>query len=472
MSRDGFRVESDSVVGDVRIPDDALYGPQTQTALDNFDVSDVRFGREFVRALGRVKRACADANVALGRLDEERGEAIRTAAGEVARGDHDDAFPLSVYQLGSGTNTNMNANEVIANRAAELLDAERGSRVVHPNDHVNMGQSSNDVIPTTIHVAALTAVEERLLPTLDALAETLDEKATEFDDVVKLGRTHLQDATPIRLGQEFSGYASQIAHGIDRVEAVRESLSELAIGGTAVGTGLNTLPEFPGEVVERLNEATGLQFREAPNHFEAQAARDAVVEASGALKTVAVSLMKIANDLRWLSCGPRAGFDEIDVPTVQPAGSSIMPGKMNPVVLEITCQAAAQVVGNDATITVGGQSGNFEINVMKPVMATNLLQSVRLLTETCTLLAEKCVSGIEANEDVCERYAESSLSLVTALAPHIGYDAASDVAEQALREERTIEQVALDRGVLTEAELDRVLDPRRMTDRGVPGPGE
>ena len=471
MSRDGFRVEEDSVVGEVRVPENALFGPQTQTALDNFAISDVRFGREFVRALGLVKRASADANVSLGRLDEAKGEAIRTAADEVARGEHDDEFPLTVFQLGSGTNTNMNANEVIANRAAELLDAERGSRVVHPNDHVNMGQSSNDVIPTTIHVAALTAVERDLLPTLDALAETLEERAAAFDDVVKVGRTHLQDATPIRLGQEFSGYASQVEHGVSRVENVRESLSELAIGGTAVGTGLNTHPDFPRAVVDRLSEATGVTFREADNHFEAQAAHDAIVEASGALKTVAVSLMKIANDLRWLSCGPRAGLNEIDLPTVQPAGSSIMPGKMNPVIPEIVCQVAAQVIGNDATITVGGQSGNFEITVMKPVMATSLLQSLRLLTEGGTLLAEECVAGIEADEAVCEGYAEASLSLVTALATHVGYDAASDIAAQALAEERTIKQVAADRGVLPADELDRVLDPERMTERGVPGGG-
>ena len=470
MSQNEFRIEEDSVVGRVRVPDERLYGAQTQVALKNFTVSDIEFPREFIRALGQVKRASAEVNVALGRLDEERGEAIETAAAEVARGDHDEEFPLPIFQLGSGTNTNMNANEVIANRAADLLDAERGSRVVHPNDHVNMGQSSNDVIPTTIHVAALTAVDDRLLPTLGALAGVLDERADEFDDVVKTGRTHLQDATPIRLGQEFSGYASQVTHGVERVEGVRDSLSELAIGGTAVGTGLNTHPDFPDAVVDNLNEATGIEFREAENHFEAQAGRDAVVEASGALKTVAVSLRKIANDLRWLSCGPRTGFDEIDLPTVQPAGSSIMPGKMNPVVPEAVCQVAAQVVGNDATITVGGQSGNFEINVMKPVMANNLLQSIRLLTEGCTLLAEKCVSGIEAKEAVCERNAEMSLSLVTALAPHVGYDEASDIAEAALAEERTIKQVALDRDVLPEAELDRILDPMGMTERGVPGP--
>lgn len=470
MPQDEFRVEEDSVVGRVRVPDERLYGAQTQVALENFTVSDIEFPREFIRALGQVKRASAETNVALGRIDEERGEAIETAAAEVASGDHDEEFPLTIFQLGSGTNTNMNANEVIANRAADLLDADRGSRVVHPNDHVNMGQSSNDVIPTTIHVAALTAVEDRLLPTLGALAETLDERADEFDDVVKTGRTHLQDATPIRLGQEFSGYASQIMHGIERIEGVRDSLSELAIGGTAVGTGLNTHPDFPEAVVDNLSEATGIEFREAANHFEAQAGRDAVVEASGALKTVAVSLMKIANDLRWLSCGPRTGFDEVDLPTVQPAGSSIMPGKMNPVVPEAVCQVAAQVIGNDATITVGGQSGNFEINVMKPVMASNLLQSIKLLTEGCTLLAEKCVSGIEANEAVCERNSELSLSLVTALAPHVGYDEASDIAKAALVEERTIKQVALDRGVLPKAELDRILDPMRMTERGVPGP--
>lgn len=472
MSRDGFRTEEDSVVGRVQVPDDALYGAQTQTALENFQISDVGFDRTFLCALGVIKTACVEANATLEKIDEERGAAIAQAAREVADGEHDEEFPLSVFQLGSGTNTNMNANEVIANRAAELLDADRGSRVVHPNDHVNMGQSSNDVIPTTIHVAASMSIENELISALEGLEAAFEERAAEFDDVIKIGRTHLQDATPIRLGQELSGHASQITHGIDRIEGTRRSLSELAIGGTAIGTGLNTHPNFPGLVVDRISDATGVTFREAENHFEAQAGRDAVVEASGALTTVAVSLMKIANDLRWLSCGPRTGFGEIELPTVQPAGSSIMPGKMNPVVPEIVCQVAAEVMGNNETITIGGQSGNFQINVMKPIMTKNLLESIELLAEAATLLTEKCVTGIEPNEEVCNRHAEQSLSLVTALAPHVGYDTATEVAKQALSEGRTIKQVALERDLLEAEELDRVLDPSRMTERGVPGETE
>jgi fumarate hydratase class II len=345
------------------------------------------------------------------------------------------------------------------------VGAEKGSKEIHPNDHVNMGQSSNDVIPTSIHVAALTAVEENLLPALRNLHAELDEKADEFDDIVKTGRTHLQDATPVRLGQEFSGYAAQIEKGVERVEKSRASLRELAIGGTAVGTGLNTHPEFPEKVVENVSEETGVEFVEASNHFEAQAARDAVVEASGALKTVASSLMKIANDLRWLSSGPRTGFGEIDLPAVQP-GSSIMPGKINPVIPESVCQVVAQVTGNDAAINVGGQAGNFELNLMKPVMAHNLLQSIELVANVSDLLADRCVADIEANRETCEENAERSLSIVTALAPHIGYDDAAEIAKQAMKEGRTIREVARDHG-LSDDELDDYLDVRRMTERGI-----
>ncbi|MFP4174415.1 MAG: class II fumarate hydratase [Halobacteriales archaeon] len=461
-----YRVEEDSM-GEVRVPADALYGAQTQRAVDNFPVSDLRFGRRFIRAIGTVKYAAAEANEELGLLDSEKADAIREAAREVAEGEHDDEFPVDIFQTGSGTSTNMNANEVIANRACETVGAEKGSKAVHPNDHVNMGQSSNDVIPTAIHVAALTAVEDDLLPALRNLADSLDDKADEFDDVVKTGRTHLQDATPVRLGQEFGGYAAQVEKGVERVEGSRDSLRELAIGGTAVGTGLNTHPEFPSLVVENVSDETGVEFTEASNHFEAQAARDAVVEASGALKTVAASLMKIANDLRWLSSGPRTGFGEIDLPAVQP-GSSIMPGKINPVIPESVCQVAAQVTGNDAAINVGGQAGNFELNVMKPVMAHNLLQSVELVANVSDLLADRCVDGIEANEETCADHAERSLSIVTALAPHIGYDDAAEIAKQAMKEGRTIREVALEHG-LSENELDDYLDVRQMTERGILG---
>jgi len=459
-----YRVEEDSM-GEVRVPEDALYGAQTQRAVDNFPVSDLRFGRRFIRALGTVKLSAARANNQLGLLDDEKAEAIEQAAREVAEGEHDDEFPVDIFQTGSGTSTNMNTNEVIANRACDIVGAEKGSKEVHPNDHVNMGQSSNDVIPTAIHVASLTAVREDLLPALRNLHGSLDDKSDEFDEVMKTGRTHLQDATPVRLGQEFSGYAAQIEKGIGRVKKTRDSLRELAIGGTAVGTGLNTHPDFPELVVEEINDETGVGFVEASNHFEAQAARDAVVEASGALKTVASSLMKIANDLRWLSSGPRTGLGEIDLPAVQP-GSSIMPGKINPVIPESVCQVVAQVTGNDAAINVGGQAGNFELNVMKPVMAHNLLQSVELVANVSDILANRCVDGIEANRETCENNAERSLSIVTALAPHIGYDDAAEIAKQAMKEDRTIRGVALEHG-LSDEELDDYLDVRTMTERGI-----
>jgi len=461
------RTERDSM-GEVRIPAEKLYGAQTQRAKENFPVSDLRFGRRFLRALGLVKRAAADVNEELGLLDERRAEAIREAATEVAEGELDDHFPVDIFQTGSGTSTNMNANEVIANRAIQLLGGEVGSRdPVHPNDHVNMGQSSNDVIPTSIHVAALSAVEDDLIPAMRTLRDAFREKAEEFDGIPKAGRTHLQDATPVRLGQEFGGYASQVDHGIDRLERLRDPLGELAIGGTAVGTGLNTHPEFGSRMAARLSELTGLTLREAENHFEAQSARDAVVEASGALKTIACSYMKIANDLRWLSSGPRTGIGELELPAVQP-GSSIMPGKVNPVIPESVCQVAAQVIGNDAAVTAGGQAGNFELNVMKPVMAHNLLQSVEILANVSDVLTERCVRGIEANEARCRRNAESTAALATALAPRIGYDEAADVAKTSLEEDKTLREVVRERELLSEEELDEVLDFRAMTEPGIP----
>ncbi|XGI84589.1 class II fumarate hydratase [Halorutilales archaeon Cl-col2-1] len=460
-----YRIERDSM-GEVEVPEDALYGAQTQRAIDNFPVSDLRFGRRFIRSIGIVKKSAAETNVELGLLDDDKAEAIREACDEVIEGEHDDEFPVDIFQTGSGTSTNMNANEVIANRAIEIRGGDKGTRSVHPNDDVNMGQSSNDVIPTSIHIAVLTAIEDDLIPALETLETAFDHKAEEFDDIVKTGRTHLQDATPVRLGQEFSGYASQISHSIERVKKTRDSLSELAIGGTAVGTGLNTHPDFPTLMAEKISEKTGVEFREAENHFEAQANRDALVETSGALKTVASSMMKIANDLRWMSSGPRTGFGEIDLPTVQP-GSSIMPGKINPVIPESVCQVAAQVIGNDAAVNVGGQAGNFELNVMKPVMAHNVLESVEILANVSEILAEDCVEGTEANEEVCETYAEESLSIVTALAPHIGYDDAAKIAKKALDEGKTIKEVALEEDAMDEDELDEVLDPMAMTERGI-----
>ncbi|MDY6775039.1 MAG: class II fumarate hydratase [Halobacteria archaeon] len=460
-----YRIERDSM-GEVEVPEDALYGAQTQRAIDNFPVSDLRFGRRFIRSIGIVKKSAAETNVELGLLDEDKAEAIREACDEVIDGEHDDEFPVDIFQTGSGTSTNMNANEVIANRAIEIRGGDKGTRSVHPNDDVNMGQSSNDVIPTSIHIAVLTAIEDDLIPALETLETAFDQKAEEFDDIVKTGRTHLQDATPVRLGQEFSGYASQISHSIERVKKTRDSLSELAIGGTAVGTGLNTHPDFPTLMAEKISEKTGVEFREAENHFEAQANRDALVETSGALKTVASSMMKIANDLRWMSSGPRTGFGEIDLPTVQP-GSSIMPGKINPVIPESVCQVAAQVIGNDAAVNVGGQAGNFELNVMKPVMAHNVLESAEILANVSEILAEDCVEGTEANEEVCETYAEESLSIVTALAPHIGYDDAAKIAKKALDEGKTIKEVALEEDAMDEDELDEVLDPMAMTERGI-----
>jgi fumarate hydratase class II len=464
---DDTRTERDSM-GEVEIPAGMLYGAQTERARRNFPISDLRFSRRFLRALGAVKRSAAEVNRELGLLDDRRADAIREAAGEMMEGELDEHFVLDIFQTGSGTSTNMNANEVLANRAIQLLGGQVGSRdPVHPNDHVNLGQSSNDVIPTACHVAALTAIEEELVPALQLLRDALAEKAEEFDHVPKAGRTHLQDATPVRLGQEFAGYASQVEHGLDRVARLRDSLGELAIGGTAVGTGMNTHPEFGRRMAARLSETVGVAFEEARDHFEAQSARDAMVEASGALKTVAVSLMKIANDVRWLSSGPRTGIGEIRLPAVQP-GSSIMPGKVNPVMAESVCQVAAQVIGNDAAVTVGGQSGNFELNVMIPVMAHNLLQSIEILASVSREFTERCVRGIEADEERCRRNAESTAALATALAPEIGYDRAAEVAKTSLREDRTLREVVREMGLLDDEELDRILDFDEMTEPGIP----
>ena len=462
-----MRIEKDSM-GEVQIGAGMLYGAQTERARQNFPISGIRFDRRFIQALGAIKKVAARMNQSLGLLDEERATAIVQAAAEVMEGALDAHFVLDIFQTGSGTSTNMNANEVIANRAIQLLGGEIGSKdPVHPNDHVNLGQSSNDVIPTAIHVAAVVAIGEELLPGLRRLMEALAAKAEEFDDVPKAGRTHLQDATPVRLGQEFGGYASQLAHAIRRAEAAARSLGELAIGGTAVGTGINTHPEFGRRMAEGLGEELGVELREAEDHFEAQGSRDAIVEASGMMKTVACSLMKIANDIRLLSSGPRTGFAEINLPAVQP-GSSIMPGKVNPVMAEAVCQVAAQVIGNDAAITIGGQAGSLELNVMMPVMAHNLLESIHILGAVSREFAGRCVDGITANRERCLYFAESTAALATALAPAIGYDKAAEVAKRSLREELTLRQVVLEEGLLSEEELDRLLDFRAMTEPGTP----
>ncbi|WP_419942750.1 class II fumarate hydratase [Candidatus Palauibacter sp.] len=460
------RMEKDSM-GEMAIPADRLYGAQTERARQNFPISDLRFGRRFIEALGAIKLAASRVNRELGLLDPELGDAIERAAREAMDGELDAHFVLDIFQTGSGTSTNMNANEVIANRAIQMLGGTVGSRSpVHPNDHVNLGQSSNDVIPTAIHVSALVAIERELLPALEVLRAALAARAEEFDHIPKAGRTHLQDATPVRLGQEFGGYASQMGHGIRRVAAVRPALAELAIGGTAVGTGINTPADFGARMTAALSELLETGFVEAGNHFEAQGARDAVVEASGALRTVAVSLTKIANDLRWLSSGPRTGLGEINLPAVQP-GSSIMPGKVNPVMAESVLQVCAQVIGNDAAIVVGGQAGNLELNVMIPVMAHNLLQSIRILSTVSVEFAERCVRGITANEARCLRNAESTAALATALAPVIGYDKAAELAKRTLAEDRTLKELVLEEGLVDPAELDRILDFRAMTEPGL-----
>jgi fumarate hydratase, class II len=456
-----FRIETDSM-GEMKVPAQAYYGAQTARALDNFPISGLRFPRSFIRALGLIKKEAACVNAALGLLDPVLARAIEAAAREIAEGRWDDQFVVDIFQTGSGTSTNMNANEVIANRAGEILGGQRGDKRVHPNDHVNLGQSSNDVIPATLHLAALESLHRELIPALGALRFRLRQKAEAFQDVFKIGRTHLQDATPIRLGQEFSGYASQIEHGLERLERIQPHLAELALGGTAVGTGLNTHRDFARLTIAGLSEETGLPLREAQDHFEAQSARDACVETGGILKSVAVSLIKIANDIRFLGSGPRCGYGELKLPPVQP-GSSIMPGKVNPVMCEMVIQVGAQVIGNDAAITLGGALGNFELNVMIPVMAHNLLQAITLLAAACRVFDDRCVAGIEADRDACERQIERSLAMVTALVPEIGYDRAAALAEQALQSGRTVREVARETAGLSPERLQALLDPVRQT---------
>ena len=453
------RVERDSM-GPMEVPADALWGASTQRAVLNFPVSGERFPRRFVAALGLVKAAAAAANGALGVLDAQRAAAIEAAAREVAAGRWDDQFVVDVFQTGSGTSTNMNANEVIASRARQLLGDE--AVAVHPNDHVNASQSSNDVIPTALHVAARVAIAEDLLPALARLAASLRAKAQAFDDVVKIGRTHLMDATPVRLGQEFAGWARQIERAAERVAAAGEDLAELPLGGTAVGTGINCPPGFAARAIARIAAETGLAFREAEDHFEAQGARDAAVAASAALRGVAVALFKIANDVRLLASGPRCGLAELRLPPVQP-GSSIMPGKVNPVICESVIQVAAQVVGNDAAVALGGMTGQLELNAMIPLIARNLLESIRLLAAAARLFAERCIDGIEADRERAAELVERSLAMVTVLAPRIGYDRAAEIAKEAARSGRTVREICLEQGVLPADELAALLDARSQT---------
>ncbi|MDR5683928.1 MAG: class II fumarate hydratase [Armatimonadota bacterium] len=458
-----YRTERDSL-GEMEVPADALYGASTQRAVLNFPISGIRFPRVFLRALGLIKRYAAEVNAELGLLDRTVADAIVQAAQEVADGAWDDHFPLDIYQTGSGTSTNTNANEVIANRAIEILGGERGSKRVHPNDHVNLGQSSNDVIPTAIHLSALLSIREQLRPALQRLAEALRGKAEEFMPIVKTGRTHLMDATPIRLGQEFAGYAGHVESALRHLEHAEQALCEVPLGGTAVGTGTNRHPEFAERVCARLQVATGIPVREASNHFQAQACLDAVVLTSGVLRTYATALMKVANDIRWMGSGPHAGLAELELPAVQP-GSSIMPGKVNPVIAESVIQVCAQVQGNDLVVALGNQWGNFELNTMMPVMAHNLLQSISLLAAASANFARQCVEGLRATPRGPETV-ERGLMLATALAPVIGYDAAAEIAKEAARTGRTIRDIARERTQLSDEDLARILDPSRMTEPG------
>ena len=459
-----IRTERDSM-GPVQVPEEAYYGASTMRAVLNFPISGLRFPRRFIRALGLIKRSAAEANAELGLLEPRLAEAIARAAEEVAEGRLDGQFVVDIFQTGSGTSTNMNANEVIANRAAELLGGQRGSKLVHPNDHVNLGQSSNDVIPTSIHLSALLAIREELVPVLGALQASLAAKAQDFWPVVKTGRTHLQDATPIRLGQEFLGYAGQVERALRRLERAATELEEVALGGTAVGTGLNTHPLFAARVCERLSAATGLTVRETDNHFQAQSSLDAVVGCSGALRAAAIALLKVANDVCWLASGPRAGLGELSLPEVQP-GSSIMPGKVNPVIPEALIQVCAQVMGNDTTVALAGQRSFFELNTMMPVAAYNLLQSIELLAAGARNFGEQCVDGLQATERGPE-LVEKGLAMATGLAPIIGYDAAAEIAKEAAASGRTIREVARERTGLSDEDLRRALDPTSMTEPGL-----
>ncbi|TDI73191.1 MAG: class II fumarate hydratase [Bacteroidetes bacterium] len=462
-----FRTENDSL-GEVQVPADALYGAQTQRAFDNFPISGIRFPRLFIEAIGTIKMAAAKANVELGLLSEEKAVAITSVSAEVVAGQHDEQFVLDIFQTGSGTSSNMNANEVIANRATLVLGGSLSDHLIHPNDDVNMSQSSNDVIPTAMHIAARLGIERDLIPALIELENSLLQKSDEFDDVIKSGRTHLMDATPVRLGQEFSAFAHQVLKSIERARYASAELAELPIGGTAVGTGINCPPGFASSAISHISETTGLMFREAENHFEAQAAKDTYVMASGMLSTVAGSLMKIANDIRHLSSGPTSGLSEIRLPAIQP-GSSIMPGKVNPVLCEALMMVSARVMGNHTTIMIGGQHGNFELNVMMPVMTQAMLESISILAGGANAFRTRCVDGIEADRERCRELLELNPSIATALNRAIGYDKASKVAKQAAAERKSVRDVVLELHLMPENELNEILNVRDMTEPGIPG---
>jgi fumarate hydratase class II len=463
----GVRIEKDSM-GSIEVKNDRYWGAQSQRSLQNFRIGDERMSREIIRALGILKKACALANVELGALDKNICDLITKAADEVIQGKLDEHFPLVVWQTGSGTQTNMNTNEVISNRAIEIAGGKLGSKdPVHPNDHVNMSQSSNDTFPTAMHISAAESIYHQLVPALEHLKEALDEKVEEFKDIVKIGRTHLQDATPLTLGQEFSGYSRQVELGIERAKQSLKNLYKLALGGTAVGTGLNTPVGFDVLAAKKIAEITGLPFETAENKFEGLAAHDAIVEASGAIRTIACSLMKIANDIRWLACGPRCGIGEISIPANEP-GSSIMPGKVNPTQCEAMTMVVARVLGNDVTVGFAGSQGNFELNVFKPVMIYSLLQSIRLVSDAVVSFTNNLVKGIEADRDRIDELLRKSLMLVTALSPHIGYDKAAQVAHEAHKHGTTLKESAVKLGYVTKEEFDKIVRPEEMVKPGIP----
>ena len=457
-----MRKEKDTM-GVMQVPDDVYYGAQTQRAVENFPISNITLSKSMISALGIIKRSAAIVNHKLGILDENRKKAIVQAADEIIAGKFDDQFPIDIYQTGSGTSSNMNCNEILSNRASEIMGGTIGSKdPVHPNDHVNLGQSSNDVIPSAIHIAANTMLEKELIPVLLELADELDKKALAFAGVMKIGRTHLQDATPITLGQEFSGYNQMVKNSVKRIQNAQDFLLELAQGGTAVGTGINTNEKFGSLMAKEISNYTNMSFRESTNHFEAQGAQDAAVEASGVLKTVAVSISKIANDIRWMGSGPRSGIGELILPAVQP-GSSIMPGKVNPVICESIIQVCAQVIGNDIAITIGGQGGVFELNLMLPLIAHNLTQSIEILTSGSQMFTNKLVKDLKANEEICAGYIEGSLAMCTALAPIIGYDHAAGIAQKAYESGKTVREIAIAENILDKKELEKILNPESMT---------
>ena len=457
MIKKKYRKESDSM-GSMNVPSEALYGAQTARAIQNFPISNLRFNRAYIEALGTIKFSAAKVNLDLKLINSNIAKSIMKAADEVISGKHDSHFVVDIFQTGSGTSTNMNTNEVISTLANKYIN---GKSKVHPNDHVNLCQSSNDVIPTAMYIASYSLIIKSLIPSLKILQKELSKKARKFDKIFKIGRTHLQDATPITLGQEFSGYSSMVSKSINFIKESSINLSELAQGGTAVGTGINSHQQFGKKVALEISKKTGIKFKEAKNHFEAQASKDALVLTSGSLKTLATSLMKIANDIRWLGSGPRCGFGEISLPAIQP-GSSIMPGKVNPVLAESLTQVCAQVIGNDTTITIAGQSGNFELNVMMPIMAHNMIESIEILSNVSRVFATDCIAGIEADKDKCESTIEKSLAMCTSLAPVIGYDKAAGVAKKAFKENKTVREVVNEDKILEKKEADRVLNPKDM----------